>query len=163
MYITGVCDGRIWLACVTSICVIDACIAGMWDWRVWLACVWLACVTSMSHTPLLDWRISKQNALSKILTLTYHFTRRCTKKYKYNLNSKLFIYHTIKLHTLRKLIVSMNTSSRDGQCATVFSILSPFNYPLNEQLVLQSVQITLRSYPLKASTNLSVFINTNIC
>ena len=33
---------------------------------------------------------------------------------------------------LRNLIVSMNTSSRVGQCATVFSILSQFNYPLNE-------------------------------
>ena len=34
--------------------------------------------------------------------------------------------------TLRKLIVSTNTSSRVGQCATVFSIQSLFNYPLNE-------------------------------
>ena len=44
-------------------------------------------------------------------------------------------FHLIILrykHTLRKLIVSMNTSSRVGQCATVFSILSLFNYPLNE-------------------------------
>ena len=34
--------------------------------------------------------------------------------------------------TLRKLFVSTNTSSRVGQNATVFSILSLFNYPLNE-------------------------------
>ena len=34
--------------------------------------------------------------------------------------------------SLGKLIVAMNTSSRVGQCATVFSILSLFNYPLNK-------------------------------
>ena len=33
---------------------------------------------------------------------------------------------------LRILIVSMNASSGVGHCATVFSILSPFDYPLNE-------------------------------
>ena len=34
-------------------------------------------------------------------------------------------------HT-EKIIASMNTSSRAGQCATVFSILNLFNYPLNK-------------------------------
>ena len=40
--------------------------------------------------------------------------------------------HAYRRITLRKRIVSMNTSTRVGQCATVFSILSLFNYPLNE-------------------------------
>ena len=40
--------------------------------------------------------------------------------------------HRIDRRTLRKSIVSMNTSSRVGQCATVFSISNQFNYPLNE-------------------------------
>ena len=35
-------------------------------------------------------------------------------------------------YELRKSIVFMNTSSRVRQCATVFSILSLFNYPLNK-------------------------------
>ena len=38
----------------------------------------------------------------------------------------------LRFPTLRKFIMSMNTSSRVGQCATAFSILSLFNYPLNE-------------------------------
>ena len=36
------------------------------------------------------------------------------------------------IYSLRKLIVTMNTSSRVLQCVTVFSILNLLNYPLNE-------------------------------
>ena len=36
------------------------------------------------------------------------------------------------VHTLRKINVSMKTSSSVGQCAPVFSILILFNYPLNK-------------------------------
>ena len=39
---------------------------------------------------------------------------------------------SITVLTLRKLVVSMNPSSHVGQCAIMFSILSLFNYPLNE-------------------------------
>ena len=35
-------------------------------------------------------------------------------------------------HLYNVKIVSMNTRSRVRQCATVFNILSPFKYPLNE-------------------------------
>ena len=44
--------------------------------------------------------------------------------------AKFFTYR--QACTLRKFIVSMKTSSRVGQRATVFSILSLFNYPVNE-------------------------------
>ena len=41
-------------------------------------------------------------------------------------------YQYIIVHSLRKLFECMNTRSRVRQCATVFSILNLFNYPLNE-------------------------------
>ena len=46
------------------------------------------------------------------------------------LQKLVLIYNIVT--TLRKLIMSMNTSNRVGQCAIVLSSLSLFNYSLNE-------------------------------
>ena len=56
---------------------------------------------------------------------------------KLALKIKLFVVLMVPLMsylmgTLRKLIVSINTSTRVGQCATVFTIISLFSYPVNE-------------------------------
>ena len=89
-------------------------------------------------------------------------------KYVYFLFSFLFVSLYVYLlthsryHTLIKLIVFMNTSSRARQCETVFSILSICNYLLNEAACPPVSTVTHRSCTLKASTHLCVFISTTI-
>ena len=66
----------------------------------------------------------------------FDYINKHNKRNTDNNNSPSEFYLRYYIHVyvlaLRKLIRSMNMSSRIGQCATVFSILSLFNYPLNE-------------------------------
>ena len=78
----------------------------------------------VEYTPHKIWVIIEV----KYLFLSVHnFCHSTVSKVLCSANKTAF-----RVYSLRKLIVSMNTNSRIGQCATVVSILSLFNSPLNE-------------------------------
>ena len=69
--VIGMCDWRVWLACVTCVCDWRACDLRMWlvcvtgvyawhacNWRLWLACVWLAFVTCVCNWHVYYWRMT---------------------------------------------------------------------------------------------------------